>query len=227
MQYSLLIFDWDGTIMDSSSRIVNCMQAAQKQAGVSPQTYNQIRQIIGLGLHQAIAQLHPDQNDDVRNQINKAYIEQFIHLNSSTSAPYPDIETMLIDLKSRGFELAVATGKSRRGLDKDLSAEVTGFSHYFHTSRTCDETRSKPDPLMLEEILLTMDTPVERALMIGDTTFDLEMAATLGMDSIGMTYGAHSVAQLKQFSPIALMDSAYSLHQWLINPDRASFDRDL
>ena len=188
MQYELIIFDWDGTLMDSVPRIVSCMQAAALEAEWGALTAAEVEDIIGLGLPEAIAQLCPGILPAQAERLRERYAHYFVQADATPMAFFGGVEAHIARL--RGHEqqrLAVATGKSRRGLER-IFAE-TGSGAWFHASRTADETRSKPHPQMLSELLVELAVPVERAVMVGDTEYDLEMARAVGMDR-GKLWGA-------------------------------------
>lgn len=200
MQYELIIFDWDGTLMDSVPRIVSCMQAAALEAEWGALTAAEVEDIIGLGLPEAIAQLCPGILPAQAERLRERYAHHFVQADATPMAFFGGVEAHIARL--RGHEqqrLAVATGKSRRGLDR-IFAE-TGSGAWFHASRTADETRSKPHPQMLSELLAELAVPVDRALMVGDTEYDLEMAKAIGMDRVGVSYGVHTPERLAMSEP--------------------------
>jgi phosphoglycolate phosphatase len=213
--YALVIFDWDGTLMDSEGRIVACIQAAQEKAGVHPQGREQIRRIIGLSLRTAIDTLHPDLPSSVCDVIEAEYRVQFLEKNTTESEPFEGVKALLDYLHQKGIQMAVATGKSRKGLDRVLSPEVTGFGEYFVITRSGEETASKPDPLMLTEILQQTQVALADALMIGDSTFDMEMAQRKGMDALAVTYGVHAQSELEAFNPVGVCQDAHQVLAWL------------
>ncbi|OJA04142.1 HAD family hydrolase [Halomonas sp. QHL1] len=200
MQYELIIFDWDGTLMDSVPRIVSCMQAAALEAEWGALTAAEVEDIIGLGLPEAIAKLCPGILPAQAERLRERYAHHFVQADTTPMAFFSGVEAHISRL--RGHEqqrLAVATGKSRRGLDR-IFAE-TGSGAWFHASRTADETRSKPHPQMLSELLAELTVPVDRALMVGDTEYDLEMARAIGMDRVGVSYGVHTPERLAMSEP--------------------------
>lgn len=201
--YSLIIFDWDGTLMDSTERIVTCLaQAAVKSKlpVLEPKAY---QQIIGLGLREAIRDLYPAIDEAQLESMRDHYSHFFILAEQTPNPLFPGALEVLNNLRSKGVKTAVATGKSRAGLDRVWAN--TGLGEFFDASRCADETESKPSPLMLNEILVETRVPVERALMVGDTSFDLEMAERIGMDRVGVSYGAHSAEVLAQYQPKAII----------------------
>lgn len=200
---SLFIFDWDGTLMDSERQIVHCMQAAAEDLAVVVPEYQAVRDIIGLGLPEAIQRLFPEQDAARREAIRQAYARHFLGGSGGSSDLFPHARELLDELRGAGHLLAIATGKSRLGLDRVLGG--TGLEGVFHVTRCADETASKPDPLMLYEILAATGRPVEQALMIGDTTYDLEMAARAGMRSVGLAHGVHAAEDLEAHGPVAIV----------------------
>ncbi len=199
----LFIFDWDGTLMDSERQIVHCMQQAAADLGlVIPET-GAVRSIIGLGLPEALLRLFPFYDRPLRERIRQAYARHFVAEAGGRSELFPGALELLEDLRAQGHLLAVATGKSRLGLDRVL--EQTGLMHFFDTSRCADETASKPDPLMLNEILVALSVFPGEAVMIGDTTFDLEMAARANVRSVGITHGVHAATELERYRPLAIV----------------------
>lgn len=209
----LIIFDWDGTLMDSERQIVHCMQAAADDLKVVVPEYEAVRAIIGLGLPEAIHQLFPDQDADRREAIRQAYARHFLGGSGGGSDLFPHARELLAELRGAGHLLAIATGKSRLGLDRVLG--VTGLAGAFHVTRCADETASKPDPLMLQEILAATGRPAAQAIMIGDTTYDLEMAARAGMRSVGLSHGVHGQQELERHAPIAIVPDLPALASFL------------
>ena len=208
-KYRLVVFDWDGTLMDSAGHIVASMQGAMTDLGLPVLAPEVIRNIIGLGMREAVHALFPHDRSD-------AFVERFtVHYRDYYFAPaapqtlFPGAERMLQALREAGYLLAVATGKSRHGLDHALSE--TGLDAMFHTSRTADETASKPDPRMLVEILAHLDVPPEAAVMVGDTEYDLDMASRAGMASVGVSFGVHAPERLRRHGPLACVDDLESL----------------
>lgn len=207
----LVIFDWDGTLMDSAAEIVKSVKGAAEAAGLPELEDKAIRQIIGLGLNEALAVLYP-QITDKHIELMSAHYKRLWRANQAPqtrSSLFNGAEAVLADLHAQGVWMAVATGKGRRGLDLVLS--TSPIAKYFVATRTADETASKPDPLMLKELLFELDVDVADAVMVGDTEFDLGMAATIGMPRIGVSYGVHSVWQLEAHQPNAIIDDISEL----------------
>lgn len=211
--YSLLIFDWDGTLMDSAAHIIACMQKAIAQTGAEPRSDAEIRHIIGLGLEEAIQHLYPQQPVSLIREIANEYRQEFLVRSKHGSTLFAGACETLYSLLYQGYELAVATGKSRRGLDKVL--EETGLTGVFAVTRCADETRSKPHPQMLEEILTATDVAVHDALMIGDSAYDLLMARSIGMDALAVSYGVHELPHLLQHQPRGYVDGVTHIPDWL------------
>ena len=213
MQYDLVIFDWDGTLMNSAAKIVNSMQQAARALSLPECSDADIKNIIGLGLPEAILELYPQQPADVRQHIRDQYAHFFVNDHSVKSELFTGTLELLESLKSQGRTLAVATGKSRIGLNRIF--DETGLGHYFATSRCADETRSKPHPLMVMEILEELKAPSHTAVVVGDTEYDLEMAASAGVARIGVTYGSHSQDRLEKHGPIGCAQDVPELMQML------------
>lgn len=214
MRYRLVIFDWDGTLMDSAARIVACMQAASQEAGWGHLEQDAIRNIIGLGLPEAIATLCPGIDPERAELLRSRYAWHFVEGNDTPMSFFPDVRSGLSELHVRpGQRLAVATGKSRRGLDRVFHESNSG--HWFHASRTADETRSKPHPLMLEQLLAELAVPVAEAVMVGDTEYDLEMARAIGMDRVAVTWGVHESERLAVSRPALTAETVPQLFDWL------------
>ena len=208
---SLVIFDWDGTVMDSVGRIVSSLRAAAGIAALKVPTEHQAKQIIGLSLDPAFDILFPGITDDKRQLMFQHYREQYM-LHDSTPTPlFAGVEQVLTQLKDNNIKLAVATGKQRRGLNR-MFAE-TGLEKYFDTSRCADEAQSKPHPEMLQQILHQLDVPAEQAVMVGDTSHDMKMAQAIAMPRVGVTHGVHGRDVLSQFSPKAIIDTMPELLQ--------------
>ena len=214
MRYQLIIFDWDGTLMDSLDKIVVCMQAAAKQMQQAIPSEQSVKNIIGLSLLNAVQHLFPKLLLNEQQALVVVYREQY-HLHQNIETPlYPGIKTLLTTLKEQGYLLAVATGKGRNGLDNMLAQ--SGTSDLFSATICADEAHSKPDPLMLDMLLQQLQVEPSEALMIGDSSYDLAMAQQAGIASLGVSYGVHDVQKLIQFSPIMILDNlALELQQYI------------
>ncbi len=209
----LLIFDWDGTLSDSTAKITRAMQMAAGDLGWEPLADHLIHDIIGLGLPEAIHQLYPDVRVEDRSKLRDAYAARFLMLDEARPSDFfPGVKETLGSLKAQGHILAVATGKSRKGLDRIFG--VLGLSNFFHATRCADETASKPNPLMLEELLKEFDVSASDAVMIGDTEYDMEMAKRIGMPRIAVSYGAHSIERLHGYEPALCLDRFDGLLAW-------------
>lgn len=199
--------------MDSSQRIVSSMQYAAQQLNLPVPDTQAVRNIIGLSLANANKILIPNITDADNSRLTAAYSHHYRDLNQVETPLYDGVRQTLEQLHSKGYKLAVATGKSRKGVDRVL--DETGLGDLFHYSRGADETKSKPDPLMLAQLISQADVELERALMIGDTSYDLEMAQNIGMSSIGVSYGMHSVELLNTFNPVKIVDQFKQIEDWL------------
>lgn len=212
--YELIVFDWDGTLMDSTGHITQCMQAAIIQLSLEPRTDTEVKHIIGLGLNEAVQTLYPGATESLITELANTYRE--VWLNSPHQTPMFDHAFTLVEnLAKQDYFLGVATGKSRRGLNKML--DQTGLGNIFHATRCADECHSKPHPQMLEELMDYTGVTPKNTLMIGDTEFDLLMAHNAGADSLAISHGAHSIDKLNQCQPKALVDDLYQVEQWLNN----------
>ena len=211
-QFDLIAFDWDGTLYDSTQIIARCIQAAVCDVGGKKPTDKAASYVIGLGLTQALAHAAPDVPVEKHPELGARYRHHYArHFNDLSL--FQGVLPLLTMLKARGHLLAVATGKSRHGLDETLkSVELKGV---FDGSRTADETAGKPDPLMLHELMAHFDLPASSVLMIGDTTHDLQMALNAGCASVGVSYGAHEPAAFAELNPLHIAHSVHDLHAWL------------
>lgn len=210
--YRLIVFDWDGTLMDSSAQIVSCMQQAMAEAGLPSMPDDRVQQVIGLGLDEAVRGLLPDHDDQVVDGVADAYRKHWLSSPPGLSQFFPGVEELLLALYRCGVPLAIATGKSRRGLDKQLAE--TGVRHYFKTSCCADESLSKPAPDMLLEIMQQASVTPEQVLMVGDTTFDMQMAQSAQVDRVAVTYGVHNRGQLIPYTPVSIVDTSEELCSW-------------
>ncbi|MCQ3830384.1 HAD-IA family hydrolase [Microbulbifer elongatus] len=208
----LVILDWDGTVCNSEARIVQCMQRAAHRAGLPVLEPAAIGNIIGLGLPEAIASLFPEAHSEQRADLREYYAEEWVAARSEPLPLFDGVLATLDKLLGAGHHLAVATGKSRRGLIREF--EDHGVGHLFVTSRCADETVSKPDPTMLREILAETAVSAGCAVMVGDTEYDLRMAAAIDMPSIGVSYGVHSRERLHDCGPQRVIDHFSELLEW-------------
>ena len=211
--YKLLIFDWDGTLADSIGRIVESMRAAARLAELPVRDDFSIKGIIGLGLPEAIRTLYPDITANGMLELRQHYADHYTALDVNPSPLFEGVLESIEAFRAHGYHLAVATGKARRGLDRVLKAN--DWLDYFDITRAADETASKPDPLMLHEIIQHCDVRPEQALMVGDSSFDLLMARNAGIDSVAVGYGAQSLDSLREYQPRLAIDSFSELRTWL------------
>lgn len=212
-KYKLIIFDWDGTLVDSTARIVDSMQIAAFSVGMPRLTDYAIQQIIGLGLPEALKVLWPEISVAQSQSMQANYVANFSQHSNVRVDLFPQAHHIFEHLQYLGYVLAVATGKTRRGLDEMLDGmEVRDI---FDITRCADETASKPDPQMLNEILTELKLKPEHALMVGDTSFDLDMAKAISMDSVGMTHGAHESEVLLASGAKALCQDLNELLDWI------------
>ena len=211
MSYSLIIFDWDGTLIDSAGTIVECIQQASAELGLEVPDRGRASHVIGLGLHDSLRLAVPGLPAERYAEFVELYRKHFLAREEAMRL-FPGIEGLLKNL-SQTRVLAIATGKSRRGLERALQA--SGLGSYFSASRCADETTPKPAPAMLQEIMEELSTPVEHALMIGDTSHDMEMARGAGVDALAVTYGAHPEPALRACGPRGCVSSVTALGEWL------------
>jgi phosphoglycolate phosphatase len=211
--FDLIAFDWDGTLFDSTAIIVRCIQQAVVDVGGTMPTERAASYVIGMGLMEALAHAAPDVPSDRYAELGARYRHHYLAHQDDLSL-FEGVLPMLHALGERGHRLAVATGKSRRGLDDTLRAvELAGV---FDGSRTADETAGKPDPRMLHELMEEFDCAPQRTLMIGDTTHDLQMAWNAGCPSVAVSYGAHTPEGFAALRPRAIVHSVRELHAWLL-----------
>ena len=211
-RFPLLVFDWDGTLMDSTALIASCIQRAARDLGLPAPDTATASHVIGLGLHDALALALPDLPPSAYGKMAERYRFHF-----QAGDPYvplfPGTVALLEDLGARGHMLAVATGKSRAGLDRALRA--TGTENYFAATRCADETASKPAPDMLRELMGELAVSQGATVMIGDTTHDLQMAANAGVCSVAVSHGAHSKEALTALGPLVCVNNIAELASWL------------
>ena len=212
--YKLLIFDWDGTVIDSAARIVSSMQAAACDLNLGNLTDDQVRNIIGLGLPQAVKTLVPDASPDEVQAMSERYSYHYLEADDTPVQLFAGAHESLDKLHQMGIRLTIATGKSRAGLDRVLAQ--TGLGYVFETSRCADETLSKPDPLMVNEILEQTGVAAHEAVMIGDTEWDLAMGRKAGVDVIGVSYGAHHESRLHQYEPLLIAHEFSDIFNWAV-----------
>jgi phosphoglycolate phosphatase len=215
--FPLLVFDWDGTLVDSIERIVTSLQFASKNTVDIDLSETQARDVIGLGLTEAITKLHPEldnsQDAEKLNHIADAYRQHYLY-DSTVPAPLFDgVHEMLKDLRTDGYTLAISTGKSRAGLDRSINEHKV--ADYFATTRCAGENKSKPHPEMLYEIINELNFSASQTLMIGDSEHDLKMAINANMQSIGVTHGVHDAETLNRHKPLTCLTDITDLSAYL------------
>ena len=210
-RYDLIVFDWDGTVMDSTAVISGSIQAACRDLGLAVPSDETARHVIGLGLDQALHYAVPELTDAMRPELVARYRHHF--LSQDAAIPLFDgAHETIAELHGAGYWLGVATGKNSNGLNRAMDA--SGLKKYFHATRTADVTFSKPNPAMLLELMDELGVSAERTLMVGDTTHDLLMAQNAKVDAVAMGYGAHPPEQLRELNPLVLVDDFSELRAW-------------
>ncbi len=212
-QFELYIFDWDGTLMDSVDHIVSSLSAAAADTNMEDLGHHNYRNIIGLGLSEAFEALYPDANKAQQEALTERYRHHFFDTSKGKSTLFDGTDAMLTSLNTKGVKMAVATGKARRGLNRVF--DETGYHTLFHASRCADESGSKPDPAMLHELMQELNVAPEKTLMIGDSTYDMQMANNAGIDCVAVSYGVHGCKQLAQYSPLTCCENIVELNDWL------------
>ena len=210
--YSLIVFDWDGTLFDSAAVITDCIQQAARDMALPVPDRRTASHVIGLGLQDSLRHALPTLPREQYTEFLALYRRYFLEREDTLSL-FPGVPELLAELKARGHQLAIATGKPRRGLDRALRA--SGIGPLFAASRCGDETHPKPHPAMLLELMAQMQREAADMLMIGDTSHDLGMAASAGVDAVAVAYGAHPEDSLRAFAPRACVLSVVELRQWL------------
>ena len=208
----MLVFDWDGTLMDSAPAIVASIQESCRDLGLPVPERERAAHVIGLGLKDALAYAVPQLPPSEYGRLAERYRYHYLARDADLTL-FPGVREMLDELKQRGYLLAVATGKSRAGLDRVL--EATQLKTCFDASRCADETHSKPHPAMLQELMQELLTEPDTTLMIGDTAHDLQMALSAGVAALAVSYGAHERESLVQLNPLACIDTPGELAAWL------------
>lgn len=211
-RFDLLIFDWDGTLMDSAGVIAACIQAASRDMRLPEPSREDASHVIGLGLREALEMLFPGLPEAAHPELANHYRRHFLAQDAEIPL-FDGARELIEELHVGGHLLAVATGKARRGLDRAF--EHSGLAPFFHASRTADETFSKPHPAMIEQLLDELMIQPERALMIGDTSHDLAMARNAGVASLAAGFGAHPPESLAEYDPLAVCHSFAELAAWL------------
>ena len=211
-RYDLIVFDWDGTLMDSTAVIADSIQAACRDLGLTVPDDEAARHVIGLGLDQALSYAVPDMPEAMRPDLVARYRHHFL-IRDAAIPLFDGARETVMALHDAGYWLGIATGKSRAGLDRAL--ESTGLKKYFHATRTADQAFSKPDPAMLLELMDELAVGCKQTLMVGDTTHDVLMAQNASVDAVAMGHGAHSPEQLQELNPLALVKDFAELRTWL------------
>jgi phosphoglycolate phosphatase len=213
-RFDLVVFDWDGTLFDSTALIARCIQNACADVGAPVPSQSDAAYVIGLGLQDALRHVAPDLPEARYPELGLRYRHHYFASQHELSL-FPGTLPMLQALKARNHRLAVATGKGRRGLDDALAhSQLQGL---FDSTRTADETASKPDPLMLHELMRELGVQPARTLMIGDTTHDLLLARNAGTPSVAVSFGAHEHEAFAEFGPLHIAHSTRELHDWLLS----------
>ncbi|MDH3355529.1 MAG: HAD-IA family hydrolase [Chromatiales bacterium] len=211
--FNLLVFDWDGTVMDSEAQIVTSLQAAIRDLELPERSDDEAKNIIGLGLREAFETLYPGSREQIFSDLVERYRHHWLAEDAIPSSLFPGAAELLESLNDEGYLLAVATGKGRRGLDKVL--DETGLRELFITTRCADEAFSKPHPQMLEYIIDFTGSDPSETLMIGDTVYDMEMANNASAHALAVTYGVHELKRLQQHNPIGVINALTDLQPWL------------
>ncbi|MEJ5211719.1 MAG: HAD-IA family hydrolase [Burkholderiales bacterium] len=211
-RFDLIVFDWDGTLMDSAGVIVASIRRAAEDLGLEPPAEAACRHIIGLGLAEALQHLFPALPEAEHPRLVERYRHHYLGRDAEIPL-FAGADALVRALHARDYLLGVATGKSRKGLDRVLG--YTGLRPYFHATRCADECFSKPHPQMLEELMTELGARPERTLMVGDTSHDLQMAANAGVAALAVSYGAHGREDLLAHGPLACVDSVQELGTWL------------
>lgn len=209
----LVVFDWDGTLVDSEARIVASAEAAIAALELPAVNRAEISNIIGLGLREAVETLFPDLDEDLAGRFIAHYRGSFLHGPHDPTTLFPGVAETLSGLRDSGYFLAVATGKGRVGLDRELGR--TELGQFFDVTRCADEAFSKPHPQMLVEIMDRLGLGPEETVMVGDTVYDLEMARNAGARALAVTYGVHDRERLEALEPLALLDSIADVPDWV------------
>jgi len=212
-QFDLIVFDWDGTLMDSTAAIVSSIQSAAKDLSLPVPDRKTASFVIGLGLQEAIEMVMPNLDPTYYPKMVERYRHYYLKQDRQLTL-FDGVREMLADLSQRGYTLAVATGKSRMGLNRSL--QESKLALFFQATRCADETHSKPHPAMLQELTSELGHSMNRTVMIGDTTHDLQMAINAGAAGVAVRYGAHPEQALKELYPMYMADTTPQLHAWLV-----------
>lgn len=207
----LVVFDWDGTLMDSEAQIVSCLHAAIGDLGLEPMDDHTVKNVIGLGLREAIDTLVPGRDQ----RFHQAFVEYYrkYWFQSEASQLFEGVRDVLNTLQQQELLLGIATGKARRGLKRVL--DETGLASCFHATRCADEAPSKPHPQMLQDIMKKLDVSPGKTLMVGDTEYDMEMATNAGAAKIAVRTGVHSEERLNRHAPLVCLERLVDMPVWL------------
>jgi len=211
LKYRVIVFDWDGTILDSPAAIAECIQASCGDLGLEVPERSRASHVIGLGMQELMREIAPGLPPARYGEFVEAYRRHF-RAREPAMRLFPGMRELLADLSATSL-LGIATAKNRRGLERALDA--TGLRPHFRASRCADESTPKPHPAMLHELMQALAAEPGRMLMIGDTSHDLQMAAAAGVDAVAVTYGAHAEDGLRELRPRACVGSVAALRQWL------------
>ena len=214
-QAKLIVFDWDGTLMDSAAYIIECLQTALNDLNLPQKSDSEIKNIIGLGLKEALAVLLPEASESDLKTLTARYRDHFFSQDKETSQLFDGARDLVEELHNQNYFLAVATGKGRHGLDKVL--KETGLGEYFPITRCADEAHSKPHPQMLMDIIDWYGVEASETIMIGDTEYDLQMANNANAHGVGVTYGVHDEQRLLECNPLTCVSTVSELKNWLLN----------
>lgn len=208
-----MVFDWDGTLVDSEQHIVSCIAYAANASDLPELSYERTKSIIGLGMREALLTLYPDISEAQVQNLRQQYSARFHNEAGAGLELFSGVEETLEELKGRGVRLAVATGKSRRGLE--IAKQASGLGRFFDVERCADETQSKPHPQMLQELIDHFGVSPQEMLMVGDTSYDMEMASRAKMPAVGVSYGVHALPDLQYWKPQVIVDHMPELLGWL------------
>jgi phosphoglycolate phosphatase len=217
----LIVFDWDGTLMDSEAQIVTCLHAAMANLGLEPMDDDTVKNVIGLGLREAIDTLVPGRDDRFYQVFVDTYRAYWF--KSESSSLFAGAREVLDNIRQNRFLLGVATGKARRGLDRAL--RDTGLTSCFHATRCADEAPSKPHPQMLLDLMAVLEVLPEETIMVGDTEYDMEMATNAGAAKIAVLSGVHSGERLNRHAPLVCLDRIDDLPGWMAATGLLSADK--
>ncbi len=210
-QYSLVIFDWDGTLMDSTARIISCMQQTARMADLPIPTAKAVKSTIGLSMDAVLGKIFPSSEKKYRKELTDIYREQYIELDTTPSPLFEGSLSLLNWLREKEYVVAVATGKARVGLNRALAS--VNMLDFFEYSICADEAMSKPHPEMVNRLLARTSIPAERSIVIGDSVHDLKMANNAGVDAIGVTSGANTLDELFVHSPLKIYQQVHHIQE--------------